>query len=257
MTDQIYGWIYGLQSPNGKWYIGQTTQEPWGYIRSNYEIGQGYKRRKLMRAIKKYGFSNFKVTLICSAFSKEELDNKEIKYIQDYNCLGHNGYNCRLGGNCAGKHSDETKSNISKSKMGKHIGLNNPFAKKRRIQNIVTGEILEGSLSELAIHHKFNRGYIVLTGSDHGFKLLDEQPKKIVAKKGTPEFNTAMRLNGMKTAKLITIRNLVTGEEHTGALKALARDYGIRPRTIQNYRPSKNYIKVDTTTPNNNKEENK
>jgi group I intron endonuclease len=257
MIEQIYGFIYGLQSPSGKWYIGQTTKDPIDYIRSNYEVALGFRRPKLKRAINKYGFSNFKVALICAAFSKEELDNKEIKYIQEYNCLGNNGYNCRLGGNQAGNHSDETKSNISKSKKGKYTGLNNHFAKKRRIQNIVTGEILEGCLSQLGKKYGFNNSYIVKTGQDKNFKLLDEQPKIIVAKKGTKEFNLKKKLNGMKCAKIITIKNIDTGEEYTGALRELAREYGIRRRTIQKYRPSNNFIKVDTTTPTNNKEENK
>lgn len=249
MNEEIYGWIYGLQSPSGKWYIGQTTsREPLEYIRSNYEVGKGYRRPKLKRAIEKYGFGNFKVTLINKYYSKDTLDAAEINYIQEYNCLGNNGYNCRLGGNGAGKHSEETKNNISNSKRGKTVGLDNHFAKSRTIQNIATGEILQGCISVLAREYGFDKTYIVVTGEDSGFKLLYETPKKKVAKKGTPEFNLKNKLKGMKRGNIITIRNTETGEEHTGALRALERDFGIHRKWIMKKGKSKNYIKVETTT---------
>lgn len=94
----FYGCIYGLRSPSGKWYIGQTTQEFSGYfIRSYKSNDNGGNRPKLRNAISKYGIDSFEVIVFVYLFSKDDLDNSEICFIDMYDAIK-NGYNCRSGG---------------------------------------------------------------------------------------------------------------------------------------------------------------
>lgn len=78
---------------NGKIYIGQSIRVR-GRIREH--IGNR-KGQLITSAIKKYGKENFKfeVLIYCE---KEFLDNLEIYFIKENNCLVPNGYNIQRGG---------------------------------------------------------------------------------------------------------------------------------------------------------------
>lgn len=108
---------------NQKVYIGQTNN------RLNVRKGQHLqaakeKDFKFCRALKKYGFENFTWEVMFECSSQEELNEKEILYIEFYNSVK-NGYNCRSGGKSGGKHSDETRKKQSLIKRGdKHPRYN-------------------------------------------------------------------------------------------------------------------------------------
>jgi hypothetical protein len=110
----VYGIIYKItNSVNGKVYIGQTTRN--FYKRYNYgadnDIERIYKYHKkfkennygsynkhLLESFEKYGLENFKINKYFDiAFTQEELDIKEIMYIQLYDSYK-NGYNNTIGG---------------------------------------------------------------------------------------------------------------------------------------------------------------
>lgn len=110
--------IYKHTSPNGKVYIGQTCKKP----NERWSNGYGYKKQQFFyRAIKKYGWDNFKHEILFEGLSKEEADKKEIELINKYNSTNSDfGYNISLGGGgtLGVKHSDETKQKISNAKIG-------------------------------------------------------------------------------------------------------------------------------------------
>lgn len=90
----MFGYIYKTTNLiNNKIYIGQhiaMTFEPDKYI------GSG---QRLKLAINKYGIENFKNELICECYSQEELNEKEIYYINYYNSTDRKiGYNLTTGG---------------------------------------------------------------------------------------------------------------------------------------------------------------
>lgn len=111
-----YGIIYKITNLiNGKVYIGQTTEKRgfkgrydysgigiervFNYHKHFKEVGRSYNSH-LYNAIKKYGFEAFEVIEEFDiGYSKEELDELEIKYIKEFNCLNPNGYNDQIGGN--------------------------------------------------------------------------------------------------------------------------------------------------------------
>jgi group I intron endonuclease len=106
------GYIYKITNKiDNKIYIGQTIgdlERRWkGHLKKRSNC------RYLKSAINKYGIDNFEFKLVCITFDNQ-LDDMEIKYIEQYNCLVPNGYNLRLGGN-SGRHNVETKQKISET----------------------------------------------------------------------------------------------------------------------------------------------
>ena len=134
--DKIYGIIYKIKNKeNNKYYIGQTTSDMGFKGRYRYS-GEGIERvykhnlkqkekgnsynNYLLFSIEKYGFEAFEVDEEFDiAYSKEELDELEIKYIKEFNCIIPNGYNISYGGS-SGKHSETTKQKLREINLGKH-----------------------------------------------------------------------------------------------------------------------------------------
>ena len=123
---------------NGKMYIGQSVDI---YRRWNDHKYSAFKKYNnviynviLYRAIRKYGLENFEFEII-EECSVDELNEKEIYYINKYNTFVHNknscGYNMTLGGEGVkgSKLSEETKNKVSKSRKGKCKGKENKISK--------------------------------------------------------------------------------------------------------------------------------
>lgn len=96
----MYGNIYKITNLiNNKIYIGQTIysiEERW---KAHCTCVKYNNHHSLFHnAIRKYGEENFKIELIDTADTFEELNEKEIKYIKEYNSLTPNGYNMTEGG---------------------------------------------------------------------------------------------------------------------------------------------------------------
>lgn len=111
-----YGYIYILENLiNGKVYVGQTSKLD---ERMKAHLGGWSQPPAIASAVKKYGSINFDFSIIQSCSSLEELNEREIYWIAELDCLAPNGYNLKKGGECGGSLSDETKAKISLRKMG-------------------------------------------------------------------------------------------------------------------------------------------
>lgn len=125
---------------NNKVYIGQTIRP----------IEQRFKRHisdamnnildtHFARAIRKYGESCFRIELVDTAASQNELNIKEQKYIQQYNSII-DGYNetdaiSKCGGNTyMSKNKDEMLTICDKIRVSK-IGTKNPNHKAIKVRN--------------------------------------------------------------------------------------------------------------------------
>ena len=116
------GYIYLHKSPSGKYYIGQTTENPpdlrWSrrnaYSRNSY----------FSAAIEKYGWENFEHEILEEASADTPknlvtvLNDLEPKYMLKYNSLAPNGYNIQPGGSNA-PCAEETKQKISQKLKGR------------------------------------------------------------------------------------------------------------------------------------------
>ena len=136
------GYIYKIRNRiDNKIYVGQTIQDV--EARWKDHLKKGSNCRYLKSAINKYGMDNFEFKLVCITFDNQ-LDDMEIKYIEQYNSLVPNGYNLRQGGN-SGTHHAETKQKISETLKNRYQnGLIHP----RNQLGIPHSEITKKKISE-------------------------------------------------------------------------------------------------------------
>lgn len=137
--------IYKATSPSGKIYIGQTIQELKNRIKSHKSYAKNGSNTYFYRAVRKYGFENFKWEIIDKANTQNELNKKEVYWIEQYK---NNLYNTQEGGrrnkkttkgykhtkehkkkigdSARGrKHTEETKKLLSVKKKGTTVGVEN------------------------------------------------------------------------------------------------------------------------------------
>lgn len=109
------GCIYMITNKiNNEKYIGQTLN----FIKRKKDHICNSKNDKisthLYLAMKKYGIDNFIFEILENNIDKDDLDNKEIFYIEKFNTF-HNGYNMTVGGENVIIHNPEIKEKISKT----------------------------------------------------------------------------------------------------------------------------------------------
>ena len=90
--------IYCITFPNGKQYVGQTKRK--FNIRINqHRMDMRRVKSCLYNAFKKYGFNNVEWDILEDNIeTKEDLNNKEIFWIEKLKTLAPNGYNIQRGG---------------------------------------------------------------------------------------------------------------------------------------------------------------
>lgn len=118
------GIIYKITSPSNRIYIGQTITSLEKRWKEHIEdANRTYKNhcKVLNKAIRKYGNKNFILEII-EECRDEDLDLKEIEYIEKYKSQIPNGMNIKLGGS-SGKHHETTKKQISNSLKGRIVSL--------------------------------------------------------------------------------------------------------------------------------------
>lgn len=132
-----YGIIYKITNKiNGKVYIGQTTkslEKRW----VEHKYTNPTRKYLLHKSMDKHGRDNFEIQQLAEAFTSEELDFLEIKYIKEFNSISPNGYNLELGGNKYKKLSIEMKEKIRDSNSG--FKCNQPGNKAVTCMDIATG----------------------------------------------------------------------------------------------------------------------
>lgn len=146
METPVYGIIYGLFFPNGC-YIGQTIQGEIIRWKEHLRDANAGSTLPVHNAIRKHynkdkTQNNVKRIILDKAYSLEELNNLETKYIIEYNTFNGNnpnGYNMTMGGDgCKGyKFTEEQKENcrkIQQKRKEEHpeIAINHSIFMKQR-----------------------------------------------------------------------------------------------------------------------------
>ena len=108
--------IYKHTSPSGKVYIGVTKQKP----QTRWQNGLGYRTQDYFyRAIRKYGWDNFKHEIVYQTESYTDANRKEAELIAMYKSNDKiYGYNIESGGNLK-----KTVSESTKQKLRNHLRL--------------------------------------------------------------------------------------------------------------------------------------
>ena len=113
----IYGW-YCI--PTNKWYIGQTANPEGRFNQHKYEAITKKDNSIFHKAIRKYGLENFVYCLLEDNILKENLNMREIAWIEYYDSF-YSGYNSTFGGRGPQGFimSKELRKRISESHKGK------------------------------------------------------------------------------------------------------------------------------------------
>ena len=98
-SQQIYGYIYCIENKlDGKRYVGKSSRSMGARWREHIKHAMMGKKSKLYEAMRQEGFMNFSFNIIEQKFcTSEELDDLEVKYIQQFNSF-EGGYNSDVGG---------------------------------------------------------------------------------------------------------------------------------------------------------------
>ena len=224
ITTIIYKVINNI---NGKCYIGQTIrslkERKWKhkYLAKN---GKGYT---LHKAIRKYGWNNFKWSILEKCDSKEELDEMEFHYIKQYNSLTPGGYNMTL----------ETCGNLGHDFSGE----NNPRYGDHRTWDEIHGKEKANELKK-----------------DSSLLMKDSDNNIINWKKKHPEYNpmndeksrkklSDTRTGGKNPAAIFEyIFKLPDGKIYkTGCLREFCRDNRFKRHILSRMANTKGYIPRD------------
>lgn len=190
---------------NGKLYIGQTThslKKRWG------EHCRGIPNTAIKSAIKKYGKDSFTIEQLDTANTTDELNEKEIYWIEKLNTVTPNGYNLTHGG-VKFRHGKETLSKMkglqagNKHPMfGKHLsdstkeklrvaftGKRNPFygkhhseKTKQKLREVNVGKVIPKDVIEKISNSMLgeNNHFFGKTHSENAKKKISDWRKNSV-----------------------------------------------------------------------------
>ena len=115
--------LYRLTFPNGKVYIGITTEPLKRRVRRHVLYARQNKAYALSAAIRKYGEDSFLVEHLASAMCWEELLLLERQVISQYNSVCPSGYNMTGGGEGSFgiEPSEDKRKKISSSLTGRRL----------------------------------------------------------------------------------------------------------------------------------------
>lgn len=143
MTSNKTFCVYRHTCPNGKVYIGITSQNP---LR-RWNNGNGYQRNPhFWRAIVAYGWNNIRHEILFSDLSKREAEQLEIKLIAEHDSTNSKkGYNISTGGGCSTgarwNLTEEQKRHQSKAQKKLHAeGRGNVFRNQAGENNCFYGK---------------------------------------------------------------------------------------------------------------------
>jgi len=188
---------------NDKVYIGQTVgslEKRWS--RHLWQCTLKRNGMAITNSINKYGKEIFFIEEIDKAENIEELNEKEIYYINFYNSLSPNGYNLVTGGKNR-RLSEETKRKISESNKGKKAS----DATKRKLSESHKGKKMSDAtkkkLSEL------NRGKKPSDNTIRGSIEHNQKTYTMISPEGEVITFTNMKLfcikNNLSNSKLCLV----------------------------------------------------
>ena len=155
--------VYRQTTPNGKMYVGITSQPP-SY---RWDSGRGYiTNQHFTRAINKYGWDNIKHDILLENLTAEEASLAEEIFIHYWDLTNpNNGYNHETGGIRNFTVSDETRRRLSIACSGEKNGMYGKHLseahKKRKVDMFdkQSGEYLQSFDSILDASKAMNINY--------------------------------------------------------------------------------------------------
>lgn len=210
-------YIYKITNlKNNKMYIGKTINS----IEDRFKrhLNDALSNRldtHLARAIRKDGKENFSIEKIDSASTLEELNQKEVYWINYYKTC-ENGYNETFGGDGGNTYSQKTEKelNLIKEKIrNTKLGNKNPNARPVKIKNVETGEELHfGSAAEVRDYFHHSNHNFVTKRCNHTSTCL-WQEKWAIAYEEDEYFNFTKK-KGNRRSTHIKLIDLLDNKEY-------------------------------------------
>lgn len=243
---EMCGIIYKITNLiNNKIYIGQTTR-PFHYRISEYENRIGCNQY-LARSFDKYGFNNFKFEILDSSETLDELNEKEIYYINKYNSRDRdNGYNIEYGGKNSIV-SEETRKKLSDAR--KNIKQNKEWIEKRLESvnkkvikiDLRTNEILDEftSLANASRENSDNLSYsqinrmclgLVKNVNSYRYCYQDDFIKNQI-----PQYNKKTEIREFNTLSEYELKKIKKEYDELVPIREIANKYNIHFSTLSNF----------------------
>ena len=186
------------------------------------------------RAIRKYGPDNFIIEEIDTAQTKEELNEKEIYWIDFYNSNSPDiGYNMTHGGECGNTYlckTDEEMEEIKSKIRATKIGGKNPMAIPVKCKNVITGE--EYHFDSVSLMQDFfgEKTHSFITGRvKHRTKSLYQHEWNISYENEDYD-DSILPDRATRTYTRINVQDTITGEEKEFKSYSSAEKYfGLKP----------------------------
>lgn len=142
MKEEIICGIYKITSPTGRVYVGQSLN----IVKNRLNVYKNLKCKTqtfLYRSLRKYGWDQHTFEII-EECSEEELNCRE-RYWQDFYDVINGGLNCILTecGDDLKRYSEETKQQISQTRLDRGLGKGDKNPKARKVINYQNKEIIE------------------------------------------------------------------------------------------------------------------
>jgi len=164
--------VYMHTAPNGKVYIGITSQSP----KQRFRKGGGYWHNEhFLRAINLYGWENIKHEILETGLARCQAISEEKRLIAEYDSTNYEkGYNMMTGGDGLGTHTQETIEYLRKINIGKYWTDEQKEAKR---QKMLGHTLSKESRAKLSVSKTGNRKGIPLS-EEHKKKIRENSPSK-------------------------------------------------------------------------------
>jgi group I intron endonuclease len=113
--------VYFLQFPNGKGYVGRTRCALLRRYKEHLRAAEQGSPYAVHRAIHKYGAKNTILKVLAKDLSWKDSSAVEMHWIAKLGTLKPGGYNLTTGGDGAPNLSKEARQRIAKSRRGTHL----------------------------------------------------------------------------------------------------------------------------------------
>lgn len=200
---QRMGVIYKITNlVDGKIYVGQTVQKlSRRFNQHKHGNGEGVDQ-----AIKKYGIENFKIEPI-EKCPREMLNDREMFWIKELNCIAPNGYNLTEGGQSDFRVSEATKEKLRIINIGKTLSAET----KAKIS-----ESEQGEKNPFYGKHHTPETKAKISAIHKGKVISPETRAKMSEAHKNPSPETRAKLSASRTGE----KNPFYGKHHTAETKA-------------------------------------